>query len=283
MRSIFVVLALLTTTGAGWADVVGTWKTGDKQSLKISYRDDNNVRMDAGSEGYMLVSGNKVYMVSRAEGKWQAMDMDEMSGMMKMFGKSPSGASAIPTEKPRFESTGQEETIAGYKGEVYRVTYAGSSGSSYQEEVVLSDHPDVKKLNQAWIVLASRMAQMMGRDTAEELEQATKAAQEQGYGGMLRSGDDMILQSLEKPSLKASHYKLPQGVEIVHMPNMGGGVPQEADVGTSHGASGPSGTREEGNEEDVVSETAREMGDTAKEEAKDSAKRGMKKALEGLW
>ncbi len=117
-------LACLVTTGTAWADLVGTWKTDNNDSFKISFRDKEHIRMEAGPDAYILVSGDKVYMVNRTKGKWKAVDMDEMSGMMKMFGKGTVNAKAIEGNKPHFEPTGRKETIAGYKGEVYRVTYS---------------------------------------------------------------------------------------------------------------------------------------------------------------
>jgi hypothetical protein len=282
MRTKLIVsacLACLTTTGAAWADLVGTWKTEDNNSLKISYRDKNHVRMEAGQDGYILVSGDKVYMVNRTKGKWQAVDMDEMSGMMKMFGKGDLNAKSGEHYRPRFEPTGRKETVAGYTGEVYLVTYADGSGGKQEQEMVMSDHPDVKKLNEAWVSLASRMAQMTGKDMAEALESATKEAREKGYGGILRSGDEMVLEKIEKPSLKASYYQLPAEAELVHMSGMGKGGSYHAATESSPGASGT----QQGDEEDFVSETANELKDEAKQEGKDSVKKNLKKALHGLW
>lgn len=277
-------LACLVTTGTAWADLVGTWKTDKNESFKISFRDKKHIRMEAGPDAYILVSGDKVYMVNRTKGKWKALDMDEMSGMMKMFGKGTANAKAIEGHKPHFEPTGRKETIAGYKGEVYRVTYSDASGRTNEHEMVLSDHPDIKELNQAWVSLASRMAQMTGRDTAEALERATQEAREKGYGGMLRSGDDMILEKLEKPSIKASYYQLPEGVELVHMSDMGKGASYHAGTETSQGgASGSSGGSLQGEAQDLASETANELKDEAKQEGKDSAKRNLKKAFKSLW
>ncbi len=279
---VLACLACLAITGTVWADLVGTWKTDKNDSFKISFRDKNHIRMQAEPDAYILVSGDKVYMVNRTKGEWKAFDMDEMSGMMKMFGKGNANAKAIEDHKPHFEPTGRKETIAGYEGEVYRVTYTDSSGRTQEQEMVLSDHPDVKKLNQAWVSLASRMAQMTGRDTAEALERATQEAREKGYGGMLRSGDDMILEKLEKLSMKASYYQLPEGAELVHMSDMGKGGSHHAGTGSYSGVSGSSGVQE-GDEEDFVSETANELKDEAKQEGKDSAKRNLKKAIRGLW
>jgi hypothetical protein len=285
MRTKLMVLACLAcfvTAGTAWADLVGTWKTDKNESLKISFRDKKHIRMEAGPDAYILVSGDKVYMVNRTKGKWKAVDMDEMSGMMKMFGRGNVNAKAMEDYKPHFEPTGRKETIAGYKGEVYRVTYRDDSGRTQEQEMVLSDHPDVKKLNQAWVSLASRMSQMTGGNTAEALERATREAREKGYGGMLRSGDDMILEKLEKPSMKASYYRLPEGVELVHMSNMGKGASHQGGTESSPGASGSSGVQAE-DEEDFVAETSRELEAEAKQEGKDSAKRNLKKAIRGLW
>lgn len=275
MRAVIIILALLVTTGTGWADIVGTWKTGNDQTLKVSYRDTNHIRMDVGAEGYMLVSDEKVYMVTRSDGKWTAMDMDEMAGMMKLFGQKAPDKTGRSVGETRFETTGRKETIAGYEGEVYRVIYTDSSGKASEQEVVLSNHPDVKELNQSWIALASRMAQIMDRNAADELKHATQAAREQGIGGMLRSGEDMILQNLKRTSLKASHYKLPKGVQMVAMPDMGSGQGYRR-------ASQPSAVQEAG-EEDFVSESAREISKTAQDEATESAKDSVRKAIRSLW
>jgi hypothetical protein len=189
-----------------------------------------------------------------------------MAGMMNMFGQNPASATGQRAGKTRFEPTGRKETVAGYKGEVYRLIYTDASGKTREEEVVLSNHPDVKELNKSWIVLASRMSQIMGRDAAEELRQATEAAQKHGYGGMLRSGEDMVLKSLEKTSLKDSHYQLPKGVEMVNMQDPGGAV-----------------TKGQGSQEDHLSESAGEISETAQDEAKESAKDSVRKAIRGLW
>jgi hypothetical protein len=290
MRSLLAVMMLimlLAPAATGWgADIVGTWKTEDNQALKLSYRDDNHIRMDTAPDSYILVCGSKAYLLNRVQGKWQASDLDQMVAMMKqMFGKGDLDPQALAEVKPRFEPTGRTETIAGFKGEVYEVTYTGADGKEEQTEVALCKDPDVKRLNQGWSSLASRLAQMLGRDTAEALKQATKASMEQGLGGMLRTGNEMVLQSLEKPSLSASHYELPPGVEMVNMGETGA----EA-VGPAGGAAGRKkaygedlATDAADEVRDTAEEGAREIKDEAKEEAKDSMKEGMRKAIEGLW
>lgn len=212
MRLLLTVLVILMTTGTGWAkDISGTFRTNGNNPLTIDYRDDEHMRMKVGPDNYVLVIGDKVYAVSRMKGKWKAYDMDEMAAMMKQFGKGPA-PDQLKGGKLHFEPAGRKETIAGYTGTVYWAKYTDASGHTDKEEVVLSNHPDVKRLHEAWISLANRMAQMFDKETSKALEQVSKMANEKGYGGMLRSGDDMILESLQKVSRKASYYELPKDV-----------------------------------------------------------------------
>jgi hypothetical protein len=122
----------------------------------------------------------------------------------------------------------------------------------------------------------------MGNDAAEELKQATEAAQEQGFGGVIRAGDDMVLERLEKKSMPASTYELPKGVEMARMPNMGGATATKGGGQGNYGAP-QSPDPEEAGQEDFVSETTSEFADAAKDEATESAKDSMRKAIRGLW
>lgn len=112
---------------------------------------------------------------------------------------------------------------------MFEVEYTDYSGKKKTDEMVLSKHKDVERVHKGWIVFASRMAQMLGQDSARNLDQSLKSAKMKGYGGMLRYGKDLILQRVEKPSLKISHYQLPPGVKMMDMPSMGktGGYPTQ--------------------------------------------------------
>ena len=65
------------------------------------------------------------------------------------------------------------------------------------------------------------MGEFMGEKEAKSLEKATKEANAAGYGGMLRYGKEMKLESLKKQSLAASTYEIPAGAEVMDMGAMG--------------------------------------------------------------
>ena len=230
MRGIILSLfAVLLSANLSSADIVATWRMKDGANTKLSVRDDKHVRIDTNEKDtYMLVKDKKVYMVRKEDGQWTAFDMDQMSDMMKMFGRKNKQFNKTDFNE-KYRDTGRYETIAGYKGKVFEVEYTDHQGQKKTDEMVLSKHKDVERIHKGWMVFASRMAQMLGQDSARNLDQSLKSAKMKGYGGMLRYGKDLILQRVEKPSLKISHYQLPPGVKMMDMPSMGktGGYPTQ--------------------------------------------------------
>jgi hypothetical protein len=230
MREIILsLLVFLLSANLSSADIVATWQMKDGANTKLSVRDDKHVRIDTNEKDtYMLVKDKKVYMVRKEEGQWTAFDMDQMADMMKMFGRKNKQFNKTDF-KEKYRDTGRYETIAGYKGKVFEVEYTDYQGQKKTDEMVLSKHKDVERIHKGWMVFASRMAQMLGQDSARNLDQSLKSAKMKGYGGMLRYGKDLILQRVEKPSLKISHYQLPPGVKMMDMPSMGkaGGYPAQ--------------------------------------------------------
>ena len=222
MREIILSLfAVLLSANLSSADIVATWRMKDGANTKLSVRDDKHVRIDTNEKDtYMLVKDKKVYMVRKEDGQWTAFDMDQMADMMKMFGRKNKQFNKTDFNE-KYRDTGRYETIAGYKGKVFEVEYTDHQGQKKTDEMVLSKHKDVERIHKGWMVFASRMAQMLGQDSARNLDQSLKSAKMKGYGGMLRYGKDLILQRVDKPSLKISHYQLPPGVKMMDMPSMG--------------------------------------------------------------
>jgi hypothetical protein len=222
MRGLILsVFAVLLSANISSADIVATWRMNDGANTKLSIRDDQHVRIDTNEKDtYMLVKDLKVYMVRKEEGQWTAFDMDQMADMMKMFKRNQKPFNKTDFQE-KYKDTGRFETIAGYKGKVFEVEYTDPNGQKKTDEIVLSKHKDVERIHKGWIVFASRMAQMLGQDSARNLDQSLKSAKMKGYGGMLRYGKDLILQRVEKPSLKISHYQLPPGTKMMDMPSMG--------------------------------------------------------------
>ncbi|MEW5773350.1 MAG: hypothetical protein AB1916_07470 [Thermodesulfobacteriota bacterium] len=232
-------------------DLVTTWKAQDGGILRLSYRDDAHVRLDTGPESYMLVSGKKVYAVQKDEGQWTALDMDQVAGMQKMFGKAPAAPAA---GKAAFRKTGRAETVAGYAGQVYEVESAGEG----RDEVVLCADADVVRAGRGWAAVAARMSQVLGAGAVQGVQDA--AAQAETSGGMLRYGRDLVLVSLEKSSLSDAFYALPEGAAAL-------------DVDAARAGEGESGG---------VGQDAKDVGDAARDEAKQGVIDGVRQGVGGV-
>lgn len=254
MRNIlfFLFLFLVLPVGA-WAasDVVATYVYSDGNMVTLCTRDSKQVRMDTSPTSYTLLSGGKVYSVTCDEGPCQVMDLGAMAGMasgLSMFGGGKTDV--------RYEKTGRTETIAGYKGTVYNVLVFEDGKQTSREEVVLSTHANLQKVNEGWLAIAEAMTQSMGQSFKDTLDESKKM----GYGGMLRYGNQMRLKSLATKSLDSAYYKLPANA-------------QQADYQQSSQQGDTLG----------LGSDAKEIGSDAKQTVKDEIKGGIRDTIRGLF
>ncbi|MFA5906178.1 MAG: DUF4412 domain-containing protein, partial [Desulfobacula sp.] len=225
MRYLMMVFLIFFTTSAFAADdIAATYKYKDGSTSTVVTRDSQHVRMNVSPTDYMLLQKGTVYTVSKDDdGKWMVMDMSQMKAMTAgglagmMAGGAAPKAVAEKDYTAKYEKTGKKEQVAGYSGEVYNVKVMEGGKLVRQDEMVLCSHDDLKKVNDAWSAIASKMGIRMGEKTAGSLEKVLKEAKVAGYGGMLRYGDEMKLESLKKQSLDDSTYQIPPDAEIENL------------------------------------------------------------------
>jgi hypothetical protein len=255
LMCLFVALPICAQAGS---DIIATYKYSDGSMVTLCTRDSKHVRMDTSPTSYMLLSGNKVYSVSRDDnGIWHAMDMDQIKGMGSSF-TSMFGGGDEPTEYDvRYEKTGKTEKIAGYTGTVYNAVVFENGKVTSRDEVVMSTHSNIKKLTKGWMAMASRMTNM-NQSFDDSLEEASKM----GYGGMLRYGKDMRLSNLKVKNLKSSYYKLPSGTQQTQAQR----PPKQQDSNDMG-----------------LSNDAKEIGQDAKQATKDEIKSGSRDTINDLF
>lgn len=224
MRS-FLAFVLILMPPAVMAEVTGVYEIADGQTMELSYKDGEHMRMNMpGSDQFMLVSGDKTYMVRKQEGQWMAMDMAAMGKMMQQMGRQggqgSAGQESGDVGEADFRNTGRTETIAGYEGSVYEVTDTDGNTS----EVVLSDHEDIVQLSRGWVEFSTNMADNMGAMNKQMKEDMLSRGDIDEYGGILRVDDDMHVKSVSTDSKGSSHYELPEGTKVQDMSDMGGGM-----------------------------------------------------------
>ena len=271
MKRILIALCvLLVMPLSAWSDdIVATWQQKGDTTLKIAMRDENRIRMDTGEGNYMLVSGEKVYMVTRSDGETNVTDMDQLAGLMSRFGATATGVGgASKRYQSSFKKAGRTETVAGYKGTVYISETKDESGQVIDEsEVVFSKHKDIQRANKAWRTIAMRMGSILGKDTSLAVDQATEKAEMSGYGGILRI-NEMKLTGIEKPALSAAYYELPQGAKMTDMHS-----PTAAGAGKGEAA----------DDSNFVKELGTDTSEAAKEEVKQNTIDEVKKGIGGMF
>lgn len=267
LTALFV--SLLMPLSAWSDDIVATWQFKGDMTMKMAMRDENHIRMDTGEGNYMLVSGEKVYMVTQSEGETNVMDMDQLAGLMSRFGATATDAGdASERYQSSFKKAGRTETIAGYKGTVYLSETKDESGEMIDKsEVVFSEHKDIQRINKAWRTFAMRMGSIIGKDTSLAVAQATEKAEMSGYGGILRI-EEMRLTSVEKPTLSATYYELPHGAKMTDM-----GSPPSTGAGKGEPEGGSN----------FVKDLGTDAGEAAQEEVKQNTIEEVKKGIGGMF
>ena len=271
MKSIIAALSLLLLTPC-WAwsgDIVAIWQHQQDATLELATRDANHIRLNIGPDNYVLVAGEKVYMVTKSDQQWTVMDMDQLAGLASGLGTSKVPAAE---EMDRFRTsvtdTGRTETIAGYQGTVYVIETKDESGKVIDStEAVFSKHADVKQVNAAWQAIAVRMATIVGKNTSEAVDKATWEAEKSGYGGVLRIGE-MQLKEIRKPSLAAAYFELPEGARMMDMGSFQAGDGQGAGAAT---------------DSNFAKEVGQEAGETAKQEVKQNTVDAVKKGVGSVF
>jgi hypothetical protein len=272
-KAIFLFVLLLMPLSAWSQDLVATWQHKGQTSLVLAVRDDNHIRMNISDDNYALVADAKIYMITKSDDQWNAMDMDQLSGLASGLQRMQGAAVETgPDYRTRIKTTGRTERVAGYNGTVYSIETTDASGRVIDTtEAVFCDHADIKRINRAWQTIAMRMATILGQDTAHAIANAAGEAESSGVGGVLRIGE-MKLNKVEKPALEASYFDLPPNARLV---NVGTLPPQDSADTASEG------------DPRLAEEVAREAGQTAQDEVKrqtiDEVKKGVGNVFKKLF
>ncbi len=186
----------------------------DAETMVIEYDDHGRTRMNmpAGQEGngYMLSRDGKVWMVMNMQGQVMVMDMARMAAMAP-----PSGDDTLQQEFISARPTGKKETVAGFVGEVYELSWKDRNGVQ-TAMAVLSKDPAVVEYSNAWMKLAENMAKSMGQKTGNSIG---RYLEKKGLG-VLKMGDDFRVVSIQPGKVKEQDFVLPKAT--MQMPMFGG-------------------------------------------------------------
>jgi len=284
--SVFLLPGFVISQGlfaAGIATMQGE-KLQDR--IGLEYLGGNKVRMDVsqqkGGNGYMLVRDGRAYMVSNSDGKNIVMDMAQLGSMASSMGADMGGNEAFKSELIDYRVTGRSETVAGYKGDVYILTWRDNEGT-HTEEAVLSSHGNVREFSQAWMYLAETMIRSLGQQSIQDNSMWNFMERERK--GILRLGKDFRVVSIESKDIDPYRFTLP--AKPMQMPNMGGigsAMPSQAQAGGTEqqqssspwgGAFGQKAQQHSDRQQKRVERKADYAVDRAVDKAVDSALKGV--------
>jgi hypothetical protein len=257
------------------AEIKGVYQVKGGGTMTLAYQDSEHMRMDTGPDNYMLVQGDKTYMVQRKGDGWTAMDLSAMKGAMQgamqgMGNQQPEPSQPAGEQDYGFQDTGRTETVAGYEGKVYEVRDPDGSTT----EVVISEHEDIRELSRAWMQFSRKNAENMGFGGAQAISQAFTDNRINKMGGLLRAGDSMTLKSVST-SVGGDYFSLPAGTQVQKMPNMQDFMGGNGQSGAGQDASDFMNERQDTAEQEM----RREM----EKESDKQIKKGVNKMMDGLF
>lgn len=206
-KLIFAAAALLAVPA--WADITAVYAMSGGDPLRVEYRDPANFRIGTDAQNYQLMLDGRLYAI--AEGR--VIDVDKVSRQIRAVGADTflagllgDATSDVPTDVS-VRPLGRQETVAGYKGDVYEALARTSNGEQ-RAELVVTDNADLKAVQDALMKVAKDAVAAIGADSspyAKPLEQV----EQQRLGGLLRYGEDLRLVSLDRAPIAAGRLQLP--------------------------------------------------------------------------
>lgn len=212
MLSLFLVL-ISPVRAAGQA-TIQTERDGRIEQTQLVWLNDRAMRMDlAHPPAEILLHQGGLYAISQVGGLSVVASVSNVDQLARAFGQGAGVFDQLNREMAssvsRLEATGHDETIAGIKGEQYRVVWVDQQGKTHTDIAVLSHAPAVVELTRALQNMA--LAANKGHD-ARMIEFLRKGWGVLRYGRVYRL--EFITGKPPEPSLLA----LPaQSIDIQHI------------------------------------------------------------------
>ncbi len=206
-RVLFLAAALLAAPA--FADVIAVYAMAGGDRLQVEYRDGANFRVGMDAGNYQLMLDGRLYAVAQG----QVIDIEKVTRQIRAVGADTflagllgNATSDVPTDVS-MRPLGRRETVAGHDGEVYEAVARTSNGEQ-RAELVVSDDPQLKAVQDALLKVARDTVSAVGAD-ASVYARPLQQVEQQGLGGVLRYGEELRLVSLEQGPIAPGRIALP--------------------------------------------------------------------------
>lgn len=269
-------IALLAVTSWAQAGSAVIRNGGQSGTSELEYRGTELLRMTTDKHGYMLNRKGTLYFVSGKPGQETVM---ESSSMMSMFKGNVPSSGPSPVTLKNLEKTGRRESVAGIKGDIWKMTFINEKGKTEETELVLSSKKSVVELRDAMHGLTIALLKSVGKDSdVKASEKMMDELRSRGLG-ILRFGDDMEIISLSSESIPKSRFDLPaEPMQVPNFSNLLGGLKQAPQANS--GSAAASSQDENGSENTAAGDYAKEKAERQEDRVKNRADDEVDKATD---
>jgi hypothetical protein len=212
IRTYLAAAALLLTAACSKTpeDVTARYSVANgRGTITVKAAGKGDIRLDAGPQTFIRHGGTDYVVVTEGNDRFAATVPDFVSAMSEMIRES-GGVPPTQPNDPEFEAVKDgEETISGLKGDVWKVRPKPASGPQ-SVDVVVSTDPAFANVGKA-IAMQARFGsagiqQLTGR--VPNIEKKLEEVLDKGM--VLRFGDALKLDGVEKAPIAASEFTLPK-------------------------------------------------------------------------
>lgn len=214
MRKIIVSLLLTLTAASSHGDVIAHYQLGG-ETLTVSYKDEQHIRIDSSRGGYSLINGEQAIAVIEKAGAQLVLDVDDISAVLDTVQGSGSAELANAADIA-LSNTGETEVVAGISGK----RFIASHGNQ-RYALVLSDHPDLITASDALARFSRRFAGNLKHSQAGKIADFETLYRSQKYRGLLSANGDVQLTALKTGSRPLSFYQPPKQAIRFKLPQFG--------------------------------------------------------------
>lgn len=213
IRKYFAVATLLLAAACSKTpeDVSARYSIANGQgTITVKAAGNGDTRLEAGPQTFIRHDGTDYFVLTEGNDRFAATIPDFVAAMGELIREGRKAPPPQPKE-PEFEVVkGGEETIAGLKGTVWKVQTKPSMPGAPTVEVVVTDDPAFANISKAMVTQAhfasAGMEQLAGH--VPNLEKKLGEVLEKGM--VLRFGDGLKLEGIEKAPIAKTEFTLPK-------------------------------------------------------------------------
>lgn len=220
MQKIFMMLYVMTAVV--WGDYTMVFSTNNDAAKSIlKHHDKTHMKFESfdgkTNVSSLYVIADKAYIVSKSEDGLTYMDTDEMQKLLSTLGNIASYEMQTDYSKMRKESQFKilskkgSKRVAGFKGEVWEVSYL-EDGKTIHDEIVVTKDKELKSALHDWSTTVNRVLK-----PRKPLEIEKMFEIEPGY--YVIKSNQMQLESFDRTKLASTELSLPKGAKKQSMPS----------------------------------------------------------------